>query len=203
MPGPANTAIVLVDPYNDFLHPDGVLTPRLKDLNERQTVKHLQDLVQAARFHKIPIFYGLHQTCTENSFFGWKHMTPNNVKQQRLQFFKEGSFGAEIYEGLQPDPANGDVVVSRHWNSSSFQHTDLDFQLRQREITNLVFAGLTANTCLEATARDAFEHGYNITLLKDATASWSRELANAAVDLVWPLFSQKVITVNEWIESLW
>ena len=40
---------------------------------------------------------------------------------------------------------------------SSFQNTDLDYQLRQREITKLVFAGLVANTCLEATARHAFE----------------------------------------------
>jgi nicotinamidase-related amidase len=40
---------------------------------------------------------------------------------------------------------------------SSFQNTDLDYQLRQREITNLVMGGLTANTCLESTARFAYE----------------------------------------------
>jgi nicotinamidase-related amidase len=40
---------------------------------------------------------------------------------------------------------------------SSFQNTDLDYQLHQREITNLVLAGMTANTCLEATARYAYE----------------------------------------------
>lgn len=40
---------------------------------------------------------------------------------------------------------------------SSFQNTDLGFQLRQREIDSLVAAGLTANTCLEATARQNFQ----------------------------------------------
>lgn len=40
---------------------------------------------------------------------------------------------------------------------SSFQNTDLDYQLRQREITHLVLAGMIANTCLEATARYAYE----------------------------------------------
>lgn len=42
-------------------------------------------------------------------------------------------------------------------HSSSFQNTDLDYQLRQREITNLVLAGMTANTFLEATVRYAYE----------------------------------------------
>lgn len=40
---------------------------------------------------------------------------------------------------------------------SSFQSTDLDFQLHQREITSVVFAGLTSNTCMESTARFAYE----------------------------------------------
>jgi nicotinamidase-related amidase len=44
---------------------------------------------------------------------------------------------------------------SNFW--SSFQNTDLDFQLRQRDITNVVIAGLTANACVEATARYAYE----------------------------------------------
>ena len=40
---------------------------------------------------------------------------------------------------------------------SSFANTDLDYQLKQRGIQHLVFAGLIANTCLEATARFAYE----------------------------------------------
>lgn len=40
---------------------------------------------------------------------------------------------------------------------SSFQNTDLDFQLHQREITKVVIMGLTANACVESTARYAYE----------------------------------------------
>ncbi|RAK80272.1 cysteine hydrolase family protein [Aspergillus fijiensis CBS 313.89] len=194
-------ALVLVDPYNDFLHPDGKLTPLLKDLEEKETIKHIEEAVAAARLHRIPVYYGLHQHWTPSAFQEWRHMTPNNVKQERIKFFEAGTFGAEIYQGLEPDASNGDVVVSRHWNSDSFQNTDLDYQLRQREIVNLVLAGLTANTCLEATARHAFELGYNVTLLKDATAGWSKELTDAATELVWPLFAQ-VKSVEGWVESL-
>ncbi|OOF93023.1 hypothetical protein ASPCADRAFT_132750 [Aspergillus carbonarius ITEM 5010] len=197
----SKTAIILVDPYNDFLHPDGKLTSLLKDLEEKETVKHMTELVAMARLYHIPIFYGLHQQWTPNSFHDWRHMTPNNVKQQHIRFFEEGTFGSRIYEGLEPDPTNGDVVVSKHWNSDSFQNTDLDFQLRQREKTDLILAGLTANTCLEATARQAFELGYNVTILKDATAGWSKELTDVGSDLVWPLFS-KVMTVKQFGDTL-
>ncbi|KAM5344431.1 hypothetical protein ACJ41O_012967 [Fusarium nematophilum] len=152
-------------------------------------------MVTAARAHNIPIYYGLHQQWKEGAFDGWKHVSKNNVKQETLHYFEEGTFGAQILEGLEPDVRNGDVVVSRHWNSDSFEHTDLDHQLRQREKTHLVLAGLTANTCLEATARKAFE-------LKDATAEWSKELTEVAVNLVWPLFAERVLTVDEWVAAM-
>lgn len=100
--------------------------------------------------------------------------------QKENKTFEEGTWGVEIYEGLEPDvEGNGDVVISKHWCSryvlsivcvylnrrretnkwtnSSFQNTDLDYQLKQRDITHLVFGGLTANTCLESTARYAYE----------------------------------------------
>lgn len=117
MPLPPNTVVVIIDPYNDFLHPEGKLTPRMRDLDDNGTIQHLQELVATARHYGIPIYYGLHQQCNSNTFHGWNYMTPSNKGQQKVRFFEEDSFGAKIYEGLEPDPTNGDVVVSRHWNS--------------------------------------------------------------------------------------
>jgi nicotinamidase-related amidase len=117
MPGPTPTAIVLIDPYNDFLHPEGKVTAALTDLAEKNTIQHIKDVVAAARLRGIPIFYGLHQQWTPNHYQGWRHMTPAHVSIQKIQLFEEGSFGAQIYEGLEPDFKNGDVLVSRHWCS--------------------------------------------------------------------------------------
>ncbi|KAL4899109.1 hypothetical protein BDW74DRAFT_189556 [Aspergillus multicolor] len=194
------TAIILIDPYNDFLHPNGKLTARLQDLTERNTIQHLKEVVRIARANRVPIYYGLHQQWAPGRFSGWRHMAPNQVRQEETHYFEEGSHGAQIYEGLEPDVGNGDVVVSKHWCSDSFQNTDLEYQLRQRDIENLVFAGLTANTCLESTARHGYELGYKITILKDATAGFSKELT-AAGELVWPLFAS-VSRVREWEEGL-
>ncbi|PVH93143.1 Isochorismatase hydrolase [Periconia macrospinosa] len=198
-----DTAVVIIDPYNDFLHPSGKLNGLLaQSLKETDTIKHLQMLVKVARAHGIPIFYGLHQQHKPGFIGGWKHATPMQESQRDSVAFQEGSWGVEIYDGLEPDISRGDVVVSKHWCSSSFQNTDLDYQLRQRGITKLVLGGLTANTCLESTTRYAYELGYHTTMLKDATAGFTTEQKDAATEIIWPLFANRVTTVGEWARGL-
>jgi nicotinamidase-related amidase len=153
-----HTAVVITDPYNDFLHPKGKLYGLLADsLKEKDTIAHIKQLLDAARAHNIPVYYGMHQQYKPGNYHGWKHMAKIHESQADSHVFEEGSWGAEFFEGLEPKLENGDVVVSKHWNSSGFQSTDLDVQLHQRDITNLVFCGLTANACMEATARYAYE----------------------------------------------
>ncbi|TAQ86470.1 hypothetical protein B7494_g5205 [Chlorociboria aeruginascens] len=205
-----STAIIITDPYNDFLHPSGKLYPLVAtSLASTNTIPNLQALISYAHAHQIPIYYGLHQQVKPGFIAGWKHASPMQVSQLKNTAFEEGSWGVEIFEGLQPDVEKGDVVVTREGKegaqdyiySSSFQNTDLDYQLKQREVTHLVLAGLVANTCLEATARYAYEYGYHTTMLKDCTAGFTDEQKEAATELVWPLFANEVTTVGEWIET--
>ena len=117
---PSETAFLLIDPYNDFLHPEGKLTNMLAEsLADSNTIEHLKQLVTAVRKAKIPIFYGLHQQSHPNQYHDWQFMTKSQKGLEANQVFEEGSFGAQFYEGLEPDPKNGDVVVSKHWNSRS------------------------------------------------------------------------------------
>jgi nicotinamidase-related amidase len=113
-----NTAIVLMDPYNDFLHPNGILYGLVSEsLKEKNTIAHLQELVSVARLYKIPLYYGLHQQHKAGFIAGWKHASVSQLGQARTHAFAEGTWGVEIYEGLEPSLANGDVVVSKHWCS--------------------------------------------------------------------------------------
>jgi nicotinamidase-related amidase len=115
-----NTAILLIDPYNDFLHPDGKMYPAMAEsLEATGTVKHIFDLLTAARAHKIPVFYGLHQQYNSNAFYGWKQMKPLHEGQKANKVFEEGSWGATIFEGMEPKYENGDVIFSKHWSSRS------------------------------------------------------------------------------------
>ncbi|KUJ16288.1 Isochorismatase hydrolase [Mollisia scopiformis] len=197
------TAVILIDPYNDFLHPSGKLNGLVStSMQKTNTLTHIKELVDTARGHKIPIYYGLHQQVGANFIMGWNHATPMQKSQRDNKGFEEGTWGVKIYEGLEPSLENGDVVVSKHWSSSSFQNTDLDYQLRQRDVTNVIIGGLTANTCMESTARYAYELGYHVTMLKDATAGFTVEATEAATELIWPMFAGRVMTVAEWATSL-
>ncbi|KAJ9602969.1 hypothetical protein H2200_012749 [Cladophialophora chaetospira] len=193
-------ALVLVDPLNDFLNPEGKLHALLKEsLDTTNAIANIRHLLDGTRAAKIPVYYGLHQINKEGTYAGWLHMRSNHVRNKDKGVFV--GWGAEILEGLEPKVSNGDVVVSRHWNSSSFKNTDLDYQLRQREITHLIFAGMVANTCLEASAREATELGYRVTILSDCTAGFSDKLKEAG-ELVWPTLFEEVTTSKQWLAGL-
>ena len=119
MPDNSKTAVILIDPYNDFLHPNGKLNGLLaSSLAHSETIKHLKEVTAAARAAHIPIYYGLHQQYKPGFLAAWKHATPLQSGQSTGKAFEQGSWGAKIYEGLEPDLANNDVVFGQHWSSS-------------------------------------------------------------------------------------
>lgn len=112
------TAVLLIDPLNEFLHPEGKVYPRLKEsIETTDTVNNLKKFVKVARSKKIPVLYCQHKLFEEGQFDDWKHMSQSQLLIQHTKSFSAGSFGAEIHEGLEPDRSNGDGIVSRHWNS--------------------------------------------------------------------------------------
>ena len=98
----------------------------------------------------------------------------------------------------QPD----DVVVKEHWGGSGFANTDLDFQLKQHGIDKVIIVGMLANTCIETTARFAAELGYHVTLVKDATAAFSREAMTAAHEINGPTYAHAIVTTRVLTELL-
>lgn len=123
---PTGIAIVLVDPYNDFLHPEGKANKLIRNsLEATNAVAHLRELVQGARAASIPIFYALHQQYQDGNYDHWKHMNKSLKGIETYRMFEQGSFGAQIYECLEPQPSNGDVIVSKHWNSRSVVPRDI------------------------------------------------------------------------------
>src|SRR5262249_52348841 len=85
----------------------------------------------------------------------------------------EWTWGGEIRSEFAPQA--GDIVVLEHWCSSGFANTDLDLQLKRHGIQRLIIIGLIAHTCVEATVRFAAELGYDVTMVRDATADYSDE----------------------------
>ena len=93
-------------------------------------------------------------------------------------------------------------MALEHWCSSGFANTDLDLQLKRHGIQRLIIIGLIAHTCVEATVRFAAELGYDVTMVRDATADYSDEAMHAALDVNIPNYASAVVTTSEVVESI-
>ncbi len=108
--------------------------------------------------------------------------------------------GGRIRREFAPQP--GDIVALEHWCSSGFANTDLDVQLKQHGLHQLIVIGLLAHTCVESTVRFAAELGYQTTVVRDATASYSGEEMHAALDINLPNYASAMVTTNEVVDAL-
>jgi len=113
--------------------------------------------------------------------------------------FEYGTWGGEIGAEFTPQP--GEILAQEHWCSSGFANTDLDLLLKKHGIHKLIVIGLIAHTCVEATVRFAAELGYEVTVVRDATADYSDEEMHAALDVNLPNYAA-VVTTNEVVEAL-
>jgi ureidoacrylate peracid hydrolase len=96
----------------------------------------------------------------------------------------------------------GEIVATEHWCSSGFANTDLDLQLKKHGIRQLIVIGLIAHTCIEATVRFAAELGYEVTVVKGATADYPDEMMHAALDINMPNYASAIATAKEIIVSI-
>lgn len=197
---PAATAILLVDPYNDFLSEGDKLWPMAKPIAEEvRLLDHLRAIVAAARAVRIRIFFVPHHRWELGDYESWKHPTHTQIASMKRQTFAKDTWGGTFHDDFQVQP--GDVVIKEHWAQSGFANTDLDQQLKQHGIERIVVVGMLANTCIESTGRFGIELGYHVTLVRDATAAFSREAMYAAHELNGPTFAHAILSTDELIAS--
>ncbi|GEK01299.1 isochorismatase family cysteine hydrolase [Streptomyces sp. NPDC003388] len=198
---PRHTAVLLVDPYNDFLSEGGKVWPRLEPVARAVgLLGHLRSVIDAARESGVRVVFVPHRRWEPGDYETWDHPTPSQRKIQDVHHFARGTWGGEFHPDFQPRP--GEVVVQEHWGSSGFANTDLDMQLKQHGISHVVLVGVLANTCVEATGRFAMELGYHVTLVTDATAAFSPEMMHAAHRLNGPTYAQSLVTTDELVAAL-
>lgn len=198
---PTTTALLLVDPYNDFLSEGGKVWPRVRAIAEEVSLlDHLRGLVKAARDNGYRIFFVPHHRWEPGDYEKWDHPTPYQLGAASRQTFAKDTWGGTFHDDFQPQPS--DVVVHEHWNSSGFANTDLDLQLKQFGVSRVILVGMIANTCIEATGRFAAELGYHVTLVKDATAAFTPEAMHAAHAINGPTYAHAITTTDELIAEL-
>jgi ureidoacrylate peracid hydrolase len=195
------TALLVIDPYNDFISEGGKIWNRLKAVAEaNDCVPHMSRVLDAARNAGIRVFYALHHRYRPGDYETWKYIAPVQKAAWSSKAFEFGAWGGEIRRGFEPQP--GDIVAQEHWGSSGFASTDLDLQLKKHGIHKLIVIGLIAHTCVEATIRYAIELGYEVTMVRDATADYSDKEMHATLDVNLPSYASAIVTTNQIVEAL-
>jgi ureidoacrylate peracid hydrolase len=195
------TALLVIDPYNDFISVGGKVWDRLKGVAEANNcVPHMLQILNAARKARLPVFYALHRRYRPGDYEGWKYIAPIQQAAWGRRTFEAGTWGGEIRAEFAPLP--GELVAHEHWCSSGFANTDLDLLLQQRGIKQLITIGLIAHTCLDATVRSAVDLGYQVTVVRDATASYSDDHMHAALDIAMPNYASAILTTTELLGAI-
>ena len=195
------TALLVVDPYNDFISEGGKIWDRIRAVAEaNDCVPHMLQVLNASRQAKLRVFYALHRRYRPGDYETWKHLAPIQKAAWTRKTFEYGTWGGEIRAEFEPKP--GEIVASEHWCSSGFANTDLDLQLKRHGIHQLIIIGLIAHTCIEATVRFAAELGYEVTVVRDATADYSDAEMHAALDINMPNYASALVTAQEAVDAL-
>lgn len=196
----ARTALLIIDPVNDFLSEGGAAWELTKGTVEHNdVVKHLRQAIDGARERGIPILFGP-MAYTEEDYAEHalhKRSGINRIMYERKMFLA-GSWGADFHPDLQP--SDGDIILAPHKGTDVFM-TDLPEHLARLGTSHLVIAGMTANLCCESTGRHAVERGFDVTYLSDAIGSESMPSYEAAIRLNYPLIGNAVITVEEFLRA--
>jgi nicotinamidase-related amidase len=195
------TALLVVDPYNDFISEGGKIWPRIKAVAEANNcVPNMLKVLGAARQARLRVFFAMHHRYRPGDYETWKYVAPIQRAAWRNKSFGFGTWGGEFRAEFVPAP--GEIVAQEHWCSSGFANTDLDLQLKKHGIHQLIVIGLIAHTCIEATVRYAAELGYEVTAVKDATADYSDEMMHAALNINMPNYASAIVSTEEIVTAL-
>jgi ureidoacrylate peracid hydrolase len=121
----AITALLVIDPYNDFISEGGKIWDRLKKVAEANScVPHMLEVLKAAREARLRVFYALHHRYRPGDYETWKYIAPVQKAAWLHKSFEYGTWGGELRREFEPQP--GDIVALEHWGSSGYANTDLD-----------------------------------------------------------------------------
>jgi ureidoacrylate peracid hydrolase len=148
-----------------------------------EVIPTLKRLIDFCRKVKIPIFYS--QAVREESGIDLLTRSHRILPKSREERIKRrpicirGSWDAEIVDELKPS-TDDHVVIKRR--DSVFQDTEFQVWLQSLGIDALIFSGIDTSICVESSLRDAFNHGYDIVMISDATASNNFGHYNSTLD---------------------
>ncbi len=208
-----STALVITDPQNDFLSPEGVTWGLVgESVTANGTVDNIEALLKAAKASDTLVVISPHYYYPTDQ--GWQFGGTVEKMMHEIHMFDragalsldgfEGS-GADWLEQYKPYINDGDTIVTSPHKVYGPESNDLSLQLRKRGCSKVILAGMSANLCVEAHLRELLEDGFEVTVVKDATAAaQSPELGDgyAAALVNFGFLASQVLTTKEAVDLL-
>jgi nicotinamidase-related amidase len=174
-----DTAVVITDPQNDFLSPEGAAWPLVHEgVKENNTIENIERILVAARDGGFRVFISPHYYFPYDH--QWKFGGTIEKKMHEINMYdRKAPLDLEGFEGSGADwldrykpliNADNVVIVSPH-KIMGPENNDLALQLRKHGYSKVVLAGMSANLCIEAHMRELIEQGFEVAVVKDATAA--------------------------------
>lgn len=175
----SRTALVVTDPQNDFLSPDGVTWGVIgASVEEHNTVENLETLFRTAKNHDMTVAVSPHYYYPTDH--GWEFEGALEKLMHNIGMFDrkgpldvegfEGS-GADWLERYKPYINDGKTIITSPHKVYGNDSNDLTLQLRKKKIDQVVLAGMSANLCTESHMRELLEQGFEVAVVRDATAA--------------------------------
>ena len=173
------TALLVTDPQNDFLSPDGVTWGVVgKNIEENGTVENIDQLFAAAKGAGMPVFISPHYYYPHDHV--WKFEGALEALMHKIGMFdRKGPLSTDGIEGSGADWLDqykkyindGETVVTSPHKVFGPESNDLVLQLRKQGIDKVIIAGMSANLCTESHMRALVEEGFEVMVVPDATAA--------------------------------
>lgn len=174
---PQWVCLLVVDMQNDFVSSKGSCAQRGDDVSAAEAmVPRLTRFIEAARAVSLAIVFvkTTHSEWTDTPSWVYR-----KSQEKALKTCREGSWGAEFYDGVSP--LSQDRVVIKH-RYSAFINTDLNTVLKAKGIQSVLVTGVATNVCVETTARDAYMYDYYVTMVEDCVAAYDPKLHESTLE---------------------
>jgi nicotinamidase-related amidase len=180
----ATTALVLTDLHNDFLAPEGKAFGLLKEsLARNNTAENIERLLRAARTAGMKVFVSPHYYYPHDHQWAARVTPLEDLAHQIGLVDRKGPLTLDGFEGsgadfptrYKPYLHDSNTIVTSPHKVYGTSTNDMILQLRRYRIEKIVLAGPVGNLCVEAHLRDFIEYGFEVAMVRDATAGTSTE----------------------------
>lgn len=198
-----NPALLIIDVQNGFVSKGGSYDQLGMDVSHYQhVIPQISELIGLCRSVNIPIFYT--QAVREKSGIDLLTNTHRILPKSREERIRTkpicviSTWDADIVDEIKPS-AMDHIVLKRR--DSAFQDTEIRVWLNSIGIDTLMFSGIDTSICVEASLRDAFNNGYDVILISDATASGNIKHFESTLEIVRDYYGM-VMNVKEFARHL-